>query len=204
MHRTISCLFAGLFLSLPTARAQTDPYPIAHNLLLIPNYEYVDPMAMSSNNKEYYTVFVMVFQNKGNVRLPLNDEYEIVTSKGEKHKAGFHPMVKKEIQARRKFEVKGGKFIEPKETRYEVAIFDRLSDSTPSFQFRIKGLPDVQGQPNKFQIVADYDHLKEAVDKNPTNARDATLVWESDPISGHPDRMTARWRTKKVLRLPEQ
>src|ERR1043166_8407945 len=44
MNRTISCLFAWLCLSLPISHAQTDTYPIVHNLLLIPNYEYVDTM----------------------------------------------------------------------------------------------------------------------------------------------------------------
>src|ERR1051326_458970 len=158
------------FLGFVTASPGQDAYPIAYNFQFIPNYEYVNTMSMSSQNKEYYSIFIVVFQNKGNQRLPLNDEYNIVTSKGEKHKAGYHPMVKKEFQARRKFEVKGGKFIEPGETRYEVAIFDRISDSTPAFQLLVQGLPDGAAQPNKRMIVLDYEHLKDTVEKNSTTA----------------------------------
>src|SRR5262245_19074263 len=80
-----------------------EAYPIVHNFQFIPSYEYVNTMAMSEKNKEYYAVFITVFQNKGTTRLPINDEYDIVTSKGEKHKPGFHPMVAKDVEARRNF-----------------------------------------------------------------------------------------------------
>ena len=188
------------------SRAQ-DTYPLACNQPCIPAYEYVNTMSMSSNNKEYYTVFIVVFQNKGNLRLPINDQYEIVTAKGETHKPGVHPLIKRDVEARRKFSAETGKikFINPGETKYTTAIFERISDSTPAFQFRIHGLPDLQGQPNKLQVVVDYEHLKDTIEKTPAvAAKDPGLVWESDPIPYNQTRMTARWRMSKTQRANEQ
>ncbi len=182
-----------------------EAYPLVYNFQLIPNYEYENDMAMTENNKDYYTVFIVVFQNKGDQRLQLNDEYEIITSKGEKHKAGFHPLVKKEIETRRKFSAAMGKikYISPGETKYQIAVFDRISDNTPSFQFRIRGLPDADGQPNRFQVVAEYEHLKETVEKGTAAGRDPSIVWEHEPIEYHPDRAVGRWRTRKIERVSE-
>src|SRR5262245_49766762 len=91
-------LVLGLFIGAIAGRTE-EAYPIVYNFQFVPAYEYVNTMAMSEKNKDYYAVFITVFQNKGTSRLPLNDEYEIVTSKGEKHKAGFHPMVAKDVEA---------------------------------------------------------------------------------------------------------
>ena len=52
--------FVCLLASGGASRAQ-DTYPLACNQQCIPNYEYVNTMSMSSNNKEYYTVFIVVF-----------------------------------------------------------------------------------------------------------------------------------------------
>lgn len=205
--RTTTCLGVMLlFLGLGLASRAQEAYPISYNLQFIPNYEYVNTMAMSEKNKDYYSIFIVVIQNKGNQRLPVNDEYEIITSKGEKHKSDFHPMVKRDVEARRKFSAESGKikFISPGETKYQIAIFDRISDATPAFQFRIKGLPDGAGQPDKQMVVAEYEHLKDTVEKGTVNGRDPNIVWEPEPIQYNPTRQVGHWRLKKIQRQNEQ
>lgn len=189
-----------------TATHGQDAYPIAYNIQFVPNHEYINTMSMSSQNKEYYSFFIVAFQNKFDQKLPINDAYEIITSKGEKHKAGLHPFVKSEIEAKRKFSAVSGKikFIGPGETRYVIAIFDHISDNTPSFQFRIRGLPDQVGQPDKQMVVVDYEHLKTVVEKNAAFAKDTAIVWEPEPIPYNPNRQIAHWRMKKMLRQNAQ
>src|SRR5438093_6003345 len=135
MRKYICLSLVSCILGAACALHGQDAYPIVHNLQFVPNYEYINSMAMTGNNKDYYDIFIVVFQNKGPVRLPVNDDCEIVTSKGEKHKAGFHPMVAKHVESKRKFKAESGKikFIGPGETKYVVAIFDPISDGTPSF-----------------------------------------------------------------------
>lgn len=151
-------LLATVFGLTVAAHAQ-DTYPIAYNFQFIPRYEFVNAMTMSMDNKEYYTVFVIAFKNNGKVELPINDKYEIVTSKKENHTPGTHPFVSKDIQSRRKFTVGSGK-IKPGETQYRVAIFDLISVATPAFKLYVHGLPDINGQPDRFQIIVDYEQVK--------------------------------------------
>lgn len=179
-----------------------DAYALAYNVLFIPRYEYLNTMAMSEKNKDYYSAFIIAYHNKGNAKLPINDEYEILTSKGEKHKPGFHPLVEKDIENRRKFNSVGGKVksIDPGETKYQLVVFDLISDATPAFRLHMRGLPGANGEPDKFQVVVDYEHLKEQIEKNPQNAKDPHIVWEKEPERYAPNREVARWRMKQMLR----
>lgn len=198
----------GLVVSLVAASACAQgqsPYPIAYDLQFIPSYEYVNSMTLNTDAREYYAVFILVFQNKGNVKLPINDRYEIITSKGEKHKGGFHPMVKKHIQSKKSFEAVKGEvdWVNSNETKYNIAIFDLISDATPSFKLYIHGLPDLNGQPNKLQIVTEFQHLKETIVRDGTNSKDPTIVWEKDPDPAQKHRYIARWRRLKTVQMEE-
>jgi hypothetical protein len=189
----------------PLASAQ-DAYPIAYNLQFTQRYEYLNTMSLNQEQREYYTVFVVAFQNKGTARMPLKDDYEIVTAKGEKHKPKFAPFVKKNVQDKRGFKAVTGKVdsIEPGETKYNVAVFDALSDQTPAFRLFVRGLPDLTGTPSKFQIVAEYQRLPQTIFRDATNARDPTIIWEKDQDPKVRDRYYSNWRQLRVYRLDEK
>lgn len=152
----------ALLLAGPLASFSQDNYVISYNFQFIPVHEYINSMTLSTENREYYSVFIIAFQNKGNVRLQVNDKYEILTDKKERHTPRFAPFVKKDLEARLKFASENKKvgWLEPGETKYRIAVFDLISQGTEAFNFTIRGLPDANGEPNKVEVVAHYQRVK--------------------------------------------
>jgi hypothetical protein len=198
---SLACLTGGAVLA-----QGTDAYPLAYNVMYVPRYEYINTMSMNQEAREYYAVFIISWKNTGNTRLPVNDKYSIATSKGEKADAGFHPMVKKHIEAKRNFSASTGKigWLNPGESKYTIAIFDPISDTTPSFLFKVRGLPGLDSQPDKLMIVAEYTHLKDFIVRDEKNGRDPSIVWEKDPDPQFKNRYIAHWRQTKFYRAEDK
>jgi len=203
MRKELCLGLLGLLVTSAASAQAPNNYALAYNLQFVPTYEYVNAMSLNQDAREYYTVFILVYQNKGNVKLPVNDEYEVVTGKGEKHSAGMRPFVKKHVQDKRKFEAPMGKIgsVDPGATKYNVAIFDQISDQTPSFKLIIRGLPDFSGQENKYQLITEFQHLPQTLVRDANNAKDPTIIWEKDPDPAQKHRYIARWRQISPLRL---
>jgi hypothetical protein len=183
-----------------------DAYQLGYNVMYIPRYEYINTMSMNQDAREYYAVFIISWKNNGNTRLPVNDRYEIATSKGEKADAGFHPMVKKHIESKKNFSASTGKlgWLNPGESKYTIAIFDPISDTTPSFVFKIRGLPGLDAQPDKMMSVSEYTHLKDFIVRDERNGRDPSIVWEKDPDTQFKNRYIAHWRQTKFYRAEDK